>query len=373
MNMALALLAKAFKVNTIPTNNNQRSSLIPHNSHIAQPGMNTSHTKMQIIDDNVGNQIIEYMNGLSVVLEIANQYGNRNVVTALAEGNGNDINSNLIRCYNCRGEGHYASNCIVKSRKQDVAYLQQQLQTAQEEEARIQSTQEEFEFMTAADAHEETKRVKGNCTSKDTMQQASTSATQSDNALVYDSNGSTEVLKVKDFYDHDIFNILTQEVRYTDLQTELDRTKQNLETCIIKKEKEYTTLWNNWNSQIPKNQKHMSSECNNITLAIRNSKSEIVCVMCKHYLVTANHYVCVLDYVNDMNSRADNQCDNVSIRENKKKHKAYAKKLKELRSKESLASSMPSKPRTCLRWIPIGRIFAMCGKLTASSNTENKF
>ncbi|GKC92696.1 hypothetical protein Tco_1158138 [Tanacetum coccineum] len=57
MNMALDLLAKAFKVNTIPTNNNQRSSLIPHNSQIAQLGMNTSQDiKMQMVDDNVGNQ-----------------------------------------------------------------------------------------------------------------------------------------------------------------------------------------------------------------------------------------------------------------------------------------------------------------------------
>ncbi|GJX69041.1 hypothetical protein Tco_0304768 [Tanacetum coccineum] len=88
--------------------------------------------------------------------------------------------------------------------------------------------------------------------------------------------------------------------------------------------------------------------------------------------ITANHDVCVLNYVNDMNSRADNQSANVSIRENHKKHKANAKKSKELGSKGSLASSRPSKPRTCLRWIPTGRIFAMCGKLTASSNTENK-
>ncbi|GJV90046.1 hypothetical protein Tco_1533984 [Tanacetum coccineum] len=129
---------------------------------------------------------------------------------------------------------------------------------------------------------------------------------------------------------------------------------------------------NHRNSQIPKNQKHMSSECNNITLAIRNAKSEIVCVMCKQCLVTANHDVCVLNYVNDMNSRADNQSANVSIRENQKKHKANAKKSKESGSKGSLASSRPSKPRTCLRWIPTGRIFAMCGKLTASSNTENQ-
>ncbi|GJT07832.1 hypothetical protein Tco_0842294 [Tanacetum coccineum] len=129
---------------------------------------------------------------------------------------------------------------------------------------------------------------------------------------------------------------------------------------------------NHRNSQIPKNQKHMSSECNNIMLAIRNAKSEIVCVMCKQCLVTANHDVCVLNYVNNMNSCADNQSANVSIRENQKKHKANAKKSKELGSKGSLASSRPSKPRTCLRWIPTGRIFAMCGKLTASSNTENK-
>ncbi|GJQ99077.1 hypothetical protein Tco_0522062 [Tanacetum coccineum] len=87
---------------------------------------------------------------------------------------------------------------------------------------------------------------------------------------------------------------------------------------------------NHRNSQIPKNQKQMSSECNNITLAIQNAKSKIVCVMCKQCLATANHDVCVLNYVNDMNSRADNQSANVSIRENQKKHKANAKKSKVL-------------------------------------------
>ncbi|GKE57702.1 hypothetical protein Tco_1496887 [Tanacetum coccineum] len=88
--------------------------------------------------------------------------------------------------------------------------------------------------------------------------------------------------------------------------------------------------------------------------------------------ITENHDVYVLNYVNDMNSRVDNQSANVTIRENQKKYKANAKNSKELGSKGSLASSRHSKPRTCLRWIPTGRIFAMCGKLTASSNTENK-
>nr|GEV26940.1 hypothetical protein [Tanacetum cinerariifolium] len=138
---------------------------------------------MQMVYDNVGNQNVKNKNGLSDVSEITNQCGNGNVVTAPAEGNGNNGNNgNLIRCYNCRGQGHYASNCTVKSRKRDTAYLQQQLQIAQEEEAGIQSTQEEFEFMTDAYALEETKRVKVNRTSEDTLQQASTSGTQSDNA-----------------------------------------------------------------------------------------------------------------------------------------------------------------------------------------------
>ncbi|GJR51541.1 hypothetical protein Tco_1402062 [Tanacetum coccineum] len=271
MNKTLALMAKAFKLNTIPTNNNQRSSLILRNSQIAQPDMNTSqYIKMQMVDDNGGNHVrkndvqnngnevgqnavhnpgiqnVENMNGLSGVLEIANQYGNGNVVTAPTEGNGNGINSNPIRCYNCRGKGHYASNSTVKPRKWDAAYLQQQLHIAQKEEAGIQITQDEFEFMAAADSHEETKRVKVNCTSEDTLQQASTSGTRSDNAPIYDSDGSTEVPKDENCYDHDIFNMLTHEVQYTDLQTELDRTKEKLENCIIKKEKEYAVLWNNW-------------------------------------------------------------------------------------------------------------------------------
>ncbi|GKA18179.1 retrovirus-related pol polyprotein from transposon TNT 1-94 [Tanacetum coccineum] len=54
---------------------------------------------------------------------------------------------------------------------------------------------------------------------------------------------------------------------------------------------------------LSKNKKHMSSECNNVKLAIRNDKSEIVYDMCKQCLITANHDVCVLNYVNGMNSR----------------------------------------------------------------------
>ncbi|GJV39573.1 hypothetical protein Tco_1418013 [Tanacetum coccineum] len=128
----------------------------------------------------------------------------------------------------------------------NVSESAQDTDIAQEEEAGIQSTQEEFKFMAATDAYEETERVKVNCTSEDILQQASTSGTQFDNAPVYDSDGSTKVPKDENCYNHDIYNMLTHEVQSTDLQTELDRTKEKLENCIIKKKKEYDVLWNNW-------------------------------------------------------------------------------------------------------------------------------
>nr|GEX05901.1 putative ribonuclease H-like domain-containing protein [Tanacetum cinerariifolium] len=47
---------------------------------------------------------------------------------------------------------------------------------------------------------------------------------------------------------HDIMSIVQNSLVDvpSDLQTKLDRTKEKLELCIIKKEKEYVVLWNNW-------------------------------------------------------------------------------------------------------------------------------
>ncbi|GKF98975.1 hypothetical protein Tco_0297758, partial [Tanacetum coccineum] len=175
--------------------------------------MNTSQDiQMLMVGDNVGNrftqnarktagnqsgqnavQNVGKMDGISVDTGIAYQYGNRNVVTARAEGNSNGSNDNQIRCVNGYEEGHHhASTCTVKPKKLDVAYLQKHIQIAQKEEAGIQLTQEEFDFMADACACEETKRVNVNCTSEDTLQQASTSRTQTDKAPVYDSDGSAE-------------------------------------------------------------------------------------------------------------------------------------------------------------------------------------
>nr|GEX77614.1 integrase, catalytic region, zinc finger, CCHC-type, peptidase aspartic, catalytic [Tanacetum cinerariifolium] len=118
MNMALVLMAKAFKLNySTPTNNNQRISSNPGNRQIAHPGN-------------------------------ANLNGNGNLVVACAEGNATGQNGNQI-------------------------------------------------------------------------------------------NGSAE-LPVR------IFMQKTSVVDTSNLQTELEHTKERFETCIIKKENEYAKIWNDW-------------------------------------------------------------------------------------------------------------------------------
>ncbi|GKF65252.1 gag-pol polyprotein, partial [Tanacetum coccineum] len=95
---------------------------------------------------NVGNQ-----NGLIVVPGITNQNVNGNVVAARAKGNGdgNGNNGNWVRCYNCKGMGYLARNCIVRPRRRDAAYLQTQLLIAQKEEVVMQLQAEEFDLMAA--------------------------------------------------------------------------------------------------------------------------------------------------------------------------------------------------------------------------------
>ncbi|GJS13905.1 hypothetical protein Tco_0408377 [Tanacetum coccineum] len=86
------------------------------------------------------------------------------------------------------------------------------------------------------------------------------------------------------------------------------------------------------------NQKHMSSECNNIKLAIRNDKSKVICASCKKCLITTNHDVYVFNYVNGMNSCDKNQSANVSNIANQKKHKENVKKSKKLGNTRDLGS-----------------------------------
>nr|GFB82793.1 hypothetical protein [Tanacetum cinerariifolium] len=145
------------------------------NRQIAQPGMNIGQDRqMQMVGGNGKNQFRQYtgqnagnltgnQTGLIGVQGNGNQnqIGNVNLVAARAEGNAAGQNGNQIRCYNCRGK----------------------------EEAGIQLQAEEYDLMAVVANLDEIKEVNANCILMANLQQASTSGTQTDSALVYDSDG----------------------------------------------------------------------------------------------------------------------------------------------------------------------------------------
>nr|GEW80154.1 hypothetical protein [Tanacetum cinerariifolium] len=142
---------------------------------------------------------------------------------------------------NCTSEDtlQQASTSGTRSNNAQVYDLDGSTKIAQEEEAGIQSTQEEFEFIAVADAYEETKSVKVNCTSEDTLQQASTSGTRSNNAQVYDLDGSTKVIQTKEttyFYLSDCCYLISRYDSH-DVNDRVGKSIQSFVRRIIQMEK----------------------------------------------------------------------------------------------------------------------------------------
>nr|GFD17149.1 hypothetical protein [Tanacetum cinerariifolium] len=152
--------------------------------------------------------------------------GNGNLVAVRAEGNVAGHNGNQIRCYNCRGVGHFARDCTVRPRRRDAAYLQTQLLIAQKEEAGIQLQAEEYYLMAAAADLDEIEEVNANCILMTNLQQASSLGTQTDSTPVYDSDGSAEVHEYENCYNNEIFNMFTQEEQYTELLEPIPESHQ---------------------------------------------------------------------------------------------------------------------------------------------------
>nr|GEZ07742.1 hypothetical protein [Tanacetum cinerariifolium] len=207
MNMALALMAKAFKLNnSTPTNNNQIISSNPRNRQYARQNAGNMAgyndiIRNQVIQNavqNLGVQNVRNPNGLIGVQGNGNQnqIRNANLVAARAEGNAAGQNGNQIRCYNCRGK----------------------------EEARIQLQAEEYDLMAAAADLDKIKEVNANYILMANLQQASTSGTQTDSALVYDTDGSAEVHE--NCEDNEIFNMFTQKEQYTELPKPIPESHQ---------------------------------------------------------------------------------------------------------------------------------------------------
>nr|GEU48331.1 integrase, catalytic region, zinc finger, CCHC-type, peptidase aspartic, catalytic [Tanacetum cinerariifolium] len=94
--------------------------------------------------------------------------------------------------------GHLARNYIVRPRRRDAAYLQTQMLIAQKEEVGIQLQAKEFDLIAAVGDLDEIEKVNANNILMANLRQASTSGTQTNKALVYDSYGSAEVVESND-------------------------------------------------------------------------------------------------------------------------------------------------------------------------------
>nr|GEU73765.1 hypothetical protein [Tanacetum cinerariifolium] len=189
MNMALALMAKAFKLNySTPTNNsNQRISSNPRNRQIAQPGMNMGQDRqMQMVGGKRGNQFRQY-----AWQNAGNLAGYNDVI-------GNQVIQNARNQNGFIGvQGNGNQNQIVN---------------------------EEYDLMAAASDLDKIEEVNANCILMAYLKQTSTSGTQTDSAPVYDTHGSAEVHENCD--DNEIFNMFTLEEQYTELLEPIPESHQ---------------------------------------------------------------------------------------------------------------------------------------------------
>nr|GEW00760.1 integrase, catalytic region, zinc finger, CCHC-type, peptidase aspartic, catalytic [Tanacetum cinerariifolium] len=127
------------------------------------------------------------------------------------------------------------------------------------------------------------------------------------------------------------------------------------------------------NILLSKNNKHMSSACNNIKTDSQKVISNVACAMCSKSLISVNHDECVRNYVNGRNSRGKKQKAKVSFKETQIKYQPKVTKPKKVGTRESLAIRKPRKTRFLLRWSPTGKMFDKTGKIVSSSNSESQY
>nr|GEV53195.1 hypothetical protein [Tanacetum cinerariifolium] len=138
------------------------------------------------------------------------------------------------------------------------------------------------------------------------------------------------------------------------------------------KKKEAKVEEHHRNLLLSKNNKHISSTCNNLQIDSQDVISKVVCAMCKKCLVSVNHDKCLCNYENGKISRGKKQKAKVSFKENQMKYQPKIAKPKKVESHKSLDTPKPRNSRLLLRWSPTGKLFDKEGKIVDSSKSVSQ-
>nr|GFA68537.1 Gag-Pol polyprotein [Tanacetum cinerariifolium] len=84
------------------------------------------------------------------------------------------------------------------------------------------------------------------------------------------------------------------------------------------------------NLLVSKNNKHISSACNNIQIDSQDVISKVVCATCSKCLISVNHDKCLSNYVNGKNSSGKKQKEKVSVKEIQMKYQPKVAKPKKV-------------------------------------------
>ncbi|GJY92915.1 hypothetical protein Tco_0508697 [Tanacetum coccineum] len=297
IDMALVLMANAFKLNnTTPINNNQISSSNPRDRQIAQSGMNMDQNRqMLMVEDNVGDQIkpnvekiIGNRNGYNLVQNVGNLFGQNAVQNSNIQkiANQKDRSAEVHQHENNSDnnmftqEEHYTDLLefttephLVQQNDNNVIpaefIMESSGGTVEQHPTTVEETRAFFESLYNNLVMEVEKVNIVNHKMKETNaeltivlarykgQEKAAKFVRDFKSLAKEVDESLDRIKrLENENDRLLRVVVSQDIKFivqspsvvdtSDLQTELEYTKEKFETCIIKKENEYAKLWNDW-------------------------------------------------------------------------------------------------------------------------------
>ncbi|GJZ53372.1 hypothetical protein Tco_0608257 [Tanacetum coccineum] len=276
---------------------------------------------MQMVDDNVGNQVRQ-----NAVQNDGNEYGMEILLQAPDEVLV-CINGNTIRFTNCRGEGLMPVKCHSKAKKTGcgLSSVTDALICSRGRSCGSNATSEEYEFMAAADDYEMDQLSSDTLCASNTLDPVSQKLKDKNVPLEFQTKSIIDSLQ-KQLYD-----------------TIYENAKLRAQLFDKVYKPKGTTKGTRMNTMFTK-----QSILGKPPSSSSGSKLYSVTPFLKSSVLPKVDKTNALSKPVTSNSAPSTRELKVVQTENQKKHKANAKKSKELGSKGSLASSRPSKPRACL-------------------------